>query len=609
MFVLYGAELAASPGFLFPAFSIFRFLDFQAVFRFLAFHRAVSVGRTPLAMTSTSRSFRRFIVALGCISLSVRSGAVEAGAPVTSTTAGIATISDPDRGPGTSTPAAPAPLPLPPAAKSLAELQAQLDAHLADPRFGEALWSVKVVSLANGQTLFAHHPARLMSPASNSKLYAGALALDRLGGDYRIVTPLLATRAPDARGTLPGDLIISGRGDPSWKAQPRNGDFWRTFDPFVAALKQAGIRRITGDVVADTTFLRMPAYGAGWVADDLTDYYGAEISALTLEENYADLRVTPAAEPGRACAFELVQPWTGLVLHNRTVTGPVGSARTVHSRRELGSNVVTIFGELPVGGAPELMDVTVAKPARWFAAALIEALRRADIVVEGQPRSVHWPEASPVPERAVRLGEITSPPLRDLVRAFMKPSQNLETDLIFDHVGELTRTPEAPVWRTSEQLGVAALREFLRSNQLPVEEVRFEEGSGLSRNNLASANATVALLQFMAAHREAAAFREALPIAGVDGTLRKRMKATAAEGNVRAKTGTLRWANSLSGYVTSAAGETLVFSILLNRHVAPVGRSTRDDIDAIAVMLARFAGRTTDATPVSTLPAPRPPGS
>ena len=126
---------------------------------------------------------------------------------------------------------------------------------------------------------------------------------------------------------------------------------------------------------------------------------------------------------------------------------------------------------------------------------------------------------------------------------------------------------------------------------LPADEVRFDEGSGLSRNNLVSANATTALLKFMAGHREAEAFHEALPIAGVDGTLRRRMKNTAAENNVRAKTGTLRWANSLSGYVTTAAGEKLVFSVMLNRAVVPAGRNARDDVDAIALMLAQFTGR------------------
>jgi D-alanyl-D-alanine carboxypeptidase/D-alanyl-D-alanine-endopeptidase (penicillin-binding protein 4) len=481
----------------------------------------------------------------------------------------------------------------PPAApiKSLADLRSQLDAHLAEPRFDGALWGVKVVSLESGAVLFESNASRLMSPASNSKLYAGALALDHFGGDYRIVTPLLASTPPNPDGTLDGDLIVSGRGDPSWKARPRRGDFWATFDPFVAAIKQAGVRRITGDVVADTTYFRQPGYGAGWVIDDLNDDYGAEISAITLEENYVDLRVRPAAVAGRACEFELMHPCTDLVFRNRTVTVEKGGARTLHARRELGGNVVHVFGELPVGGIDEMLDVTVPRPAAWFAACLKAALIRAGVPVEGKVRSVHWPDASPVTHRAVKLGEITSPSLREMVTAFMKPSQNLETDLIFAHVGEAVRAPDGPAWRTSEQCALLALRDFFRRNTLVADDVRFDEGSGLSRNNLTSANATVALLTFMSQHREAKTYFDSLPIAGVDGTIRRRMRETAAEGNVRAKTGTLRWANALSGYVTSAAGERLVFSVMLNRNVVPVGRFARDDVDAIAIMLARLEGR------------------
>ena len=477
------------------------------------------------------------------------------------------------------------------AAASGAELRAQLEAHVGEARFDGALWGVKIISLDTGRTLFEHHANRLLSPASNSKLYTGALALDRLGGDYRIVTPIFGAAKPDADGTIAGDVVVSGRGDPSWKAAPRGGDFWRTFEPFVAALRQAGVRHIAGDVVADATYFHGPPNGAGWTVDDFNDDYGAEISAITLEENYADLRVTPATVAGRACGFELLHPHTGLVIHNRTVTIAKGGSRYIEARRNPGENVVYVFGELPIDGADEILDLTVPRPAGWFAAALTAALVRGGIRVDGQPRSVRWPDASPVSDRVVKLGEITSPPLREIVRAFMKPSQNLETDLIFAHVGEGLRTAETPLWRTSEQLGVAALREFLQKRALPADEVRFEEGSGLSRNNLTTANATVRLLQVMTAHPEADAFFQSLPIAGVDGTIRRRMKGTAAEGNVHAKTGTLRWANSLSGYVTSAAGERLAFSLMLNRNIVPSGRFARDDLDSIAVMLARCTGR------------------
>jgi D-alanyl-D-alanine carboxypeptidase/D-alanyl-D-alanine-endopeptidase (penicillin-binding protein 4) len=517
----------------------------------------------------TVRAVRIFRASLVSVGLSIVAAGFAADAPV---------------------PASPA-LPAP---RSLEELRALLDAHVTQPRFESALWGVKVVSLRSGATLYEHQPGRLMSPASNSKLYAGALALDHFGSEYRISTPILATAAPDAGGRVGGHLIVSGQGDPSWKAATRRGDFWAIFEPFVAVLRRAGVRHVTGDLIADTTYFRGPAYGAGWVIDDLNDDYGAEFSAITLEDNYVDVRVVPAAEAGRPASFELLHPASGVTLHNRTRTVPAGGTRSLHARRTLGGSDVHVFGDVPIAGPEEILDVTVPQPARWFAAALQEALRRGGIRVEGTARAVAWPETSPVPASAVKLGEVVSPPLRELVSGFMKPSQNLETDLIFAHVGETLRPADAPEWRTTEQCAVTALGEFLRRHGLPADEVRFDEGSGLSRNNLASANATVALLRLMATHRDAPAFRDSLPIAGVDGTIRRRMKGTEAENNVRAKTGTLRWANTLSGYVTTAAGEPLAFSVMVNRAVVPPGKFARDDVDAIAVLLARFAGTTSE---------------
>ncbi len=476
------------------------------------------------------------------------------------------------------------------AAHTLDELRAQLTAHVEQPRFSGALWGVKVISLDSGKTIFEHHADRLMSPASNSKMYPGALALDQLGADYKIITPILATAKPDADGTIHGDLVISGRGDPSWNAKHAGTNFWNLFSPFVTELKKAGVRRVTGDLIGDTTFFRSPPTGGSWTVEDLENSEGAEISALTLADNMTLLRVKPAASVGEKCALEIVDPLTGLSLDNQTTTATNGATRHIEARRFRGENVVHVLGQLPVGGEAEPVDLPVLRPAEWFTAALKEALQQNGIIVDGAARVVAWP--SPPIVAKENIGQVISPPLRELVRDFMKPSQNLETDLIFEHTGETLRPADAPVWKTSEECAVAALETFLRTNNLPAADVHFDEGSGLSRNNLTTANASVALLQFMAKHKAAQAFYDSLPIAGVDGTIRRRMKGTPAENNVHAKTGTLRWVNALSGYVTTAAGEKLVFSLMLNRYDAPPGRKRTDELDDIAVMLARFTGRT-----------------
>lgn len=152
-------------------------------------------------------------------------------------------------------------------ANSLAELRSQLDAHVNQPRFSGALWGVKVASLTTGKTLYEYQADRLMSPASNSKLYAAALALDTFGGDYQLATPIFTTAKVGSSGTVRGDLIVSGRGDPSWKGT----NFAVILAPFVKVITNAGVRRITGDLVADGTFFHGPPSGGSWCVDDLED--------------------------------------------------------------------------------------------------------------------------------------------------------------------------------------------------------------------------------------------------------------------------------------------------------------------------------------------------
>jgi D-alanyl-D-alanine carboxypeptidase/D-alanyl-D-alanine-endopeptidase (penicillin-binding protein 4) len=477
-----------------------------------------------------------------------------------------------------------------------ADVVSRLNTQISQPRFDGALWGVKIVSLDSGKTVFENHADRLMSPASNSKLYTAALAFDHLGGDYHIVTPILASAKPDADGTLQGDLIIAGRGDPSWNDRRFGTNFWNLFEPFVAVVTNAGLRHVTGNLVADAGFFRGSPLGSGWTADDLQAAEAGEISALTLDDNVAQVSVVPGSNPGDPCKIEPLQPDTGLVFSNETMTVTNGGVARIDTYRPMDGKTVYVFGQLPAAGVQIVLDVAVPRPAEWFAAALKEALARHGITVDGPARVIIWPQIADYDIRtAVKLGEVSSPPLRELVRAFMKPSQNLEDDLLFEHVGETSRDSNSSPTATSEHLAVIALDQFLAKVGVPAREVHFDEGSGLSRNNLTTANATVALLQYMTTNRWADDFVNALPVAGVDGTLRRRMKNTPAFQNVRAKTGTLRWVNSLSGFVTTAAGERLAFSLMLNRYVPPPDRRPTAELDDIAVMLAQFAGQTDES--------------
>jgi len=476
--------------------------------------------------------------------------------------------------------------------KTVAELQQQLSAHLTQHKFDAALWGVKVVLLDSGKVIFEENPQKLFSPASNSKLYTVALALDRLGADYRIKTSLYAAAKPSA-GVLQGDLVVFGRGDPTINARLHNNEIFAALEPLVAALTNAGVQRITGDLIGDDSYFRGPPYGSGWAWDDTESYYGAEISALTINDNSLQVSVKPGSKVGETCALTISPPTSYISFSNRTETATNGVRRTISFYRPLEQNAIYASGRMPLEIPIFMDDVTVHNPAGLFISFFKEALMRHGIKVEGKLRTVNWLERQVDPiriEKLVEMGSVESPPLRDIAREIMKPSQNLYTDLLLAHVGEQHRIAQSAPNETSEELGIRELNKFLAETGVKKGDVFFEEGSGLSRNNLTTPNATVALLQYMSRHKCADVYSNSLPIAGVDGTLRGRMKGTAAAGNVRAKTGTLRWANSLSGYVTTAAGERLLFSIMLNRDPEP-SRVARADVDAIAVMLAEFNGR------------------
>lgn len=483
--------------------------------------------------------------------------------------------------------------PTPPA--TLAELQQRLAEHVAQSKFAAALWGVKIVSLDSGKTVFEHNSQKLFSPASNSKLYTVALAVDRLGPDYRLKTSLYARAKPSKSGTLAGDLIVYGRGDPVINARLNGGDICQALEPLVAALTNAGVKRISGDLVGDESYFHGPPFGSGWVWEDLEYYYGAEVSALTINDNTLSLSAKPGPRIGEACQLTLA-PATGcLVFSNRTETATNGARRGIHFYRPPDENVIYASGQMPIGDTNLTEVVTVHGPGRLFVSFLKEALARHGIKVRGKLRTLGWLDHRTGAldcAKLVELGSMESPPLRELAREIEKPSQNLYTDLLLAHVGEQFRTAD-DADRTSEELGIRELNKFLEEAGIKKGDVIFEEGSGLSRDNLTTPDATVALLRFMSRHKCAGVYLEALPIAGVDGTLKNRMKGTAAAGNARAKTGTLRWANSLSGYLTTAAGERLVFSLMLNRYHSPdSNRPSREDLDAIAVMLAAFTGRT-----------------
>jgi D-alanyl-D-alanine carboxypeptidase/D-alanyl-D-alanine-endopeptidase (penicillin-binding protein 4) len=488
---------------------------------------------------------------------------------------------------------------------NLPELQERIREILRRPELSSALTGIKVVSLDTGSVLFEENSAKLLRPASNMKLYTIATALDRLTPEFRFVTSVYAQSQPNSAGVIKGDLTIVGRGDPSLAARFNNGDYFKGVDDLASRIVGAGVKRVEGDLVGDATYFTGPRYGSGWEWEDLTWYYGAEVSPLTINDNALDLFIKPAPEVGRPAIITTGPPDPLLTITNQVMTSPKGTRRTLSLYRGLGEDKITISGSIPIDDRGYSGGIGISHPALLFVYLLRSSLAQKGVVVSGKSRVVQPAEGTiplnpalskltlaTIPRVTTSQTEITalqSPPLARVAAQTLKPSQNLYTELILRTLGKvIPPPPTANGSETSEELGLEAVKSFLKTVGIRPESLVLDDGSGLSRNDMITADASVQLLTFMSRHRYSDVFREALPIAGVDGTLRNRMKNTAAENNLRAKTGSLSSAASLSGYVTTAAGERLVFSIMVNNYPADV-EPRLICIDPIAVLLASFA--------------------
>lgn len=484
--------------------------------------------------------------------------------------------------------------------KTVEELRARIREVLSRPELAPSQVAVKVASLDTGRTLYEENAEKLLHPASNMKIYTVAAAIDRLTPDYRFKTSAYVPMMPDSLGAVRGDLIIYGRGDPSFAASFNNGDYYKAIDDFAARIAASGIKRIEGNIVGDESYFTGGRLGYGWEWDDLQWHYGAEVSALTVNDNSLDLFVKAGATVGSP-AVVTTGPVTPLIsIVNRATTSPQGTRRNLKVVKPLGTNILEVSGSVPLGlDATDqglIGSIAVPNPALVFVYMLRSSLATKGVTITRQSLTIDARGRGGIPLRTESLVEIASwqsPPLSLIAAKTMKPSQNLYTELLLRTLGK-TAVPNSlspNSERTSADDGIEVVKTFLRGAGIePRGNFVQADGSGLSRHNYITASATMQLLTYMSTHRFNAAFRDSMPIAGVDGTLRTRLKGTPAAGNLRAKTGTISGVASLSGYVTSAAGERLVFSIILNNYPEE-SSSRRSFIDAIALLLASFTGR------------------
>jgi D-alanyl-D-alanine carboxypeptidase/D-alanyl-D-alanine-endopeptidase (penicillin-binding protein 4) len=463
-------------------------------------------------------------------------------------------------------------------------LRRSIDSVVNAAEFANGHWGVLAVT-TRGDTLYSHNAGKLFMPASNQKILTSAVALAQLGPDYRYRTSFVA-HGPIEGGVLQGDLGIVGRGDPSVSDHMR-GDAMLPLLEIADTLAARGIQRVRGKLLAEGNAFPDAVLGFGWSWSDLEEEYSAATDELLFNEGFTNVIVRAGARAGDSVRVETrpTRSWPMVRVSAVTVAPVVMPADTtlprpprpaLEIRKDTLSGDVLVSGTIVAGDSATLV-VTHRDPAAAYVAAFREALAIRGITISDEA----IPSAT-----ADTIVTLTSPPLREILPPFMKPSQNQIGEMLFKTLG---------LERDSMKVGTAAAgrrvveKQLLAWGAVPSGFV-VRDGSGLSRYDYISPETIIHVLDAMRGDTAFAVFYAAMPIAGVDGTIRGRMRGTPAAANVRAKTGSVAQARSLSGYVVALSGDTVTFSILANNWNVPAGRVTAA-ADSIAARLASYRRR------------------
>lgn len=466
-----------------------------------------------------------------------------------------------------------------PATDPRGSLIEKIDARFDDPKFANAFWGVVIQSLETGEVWYERNPEKVFMPASNEKILTTAATLMELGPDFRFETHLCHTGTIEG-GTLKGNLVVFGNGDPTLYERFYK-DSRDVFREFAAAIKAKGITRIAGDVIGDDNAFDDEHLGSGWSLDGLDDWYSAEFGALSLNENYIDFTIVPPKTADGAAEIRPNLPSSYYTVVNRIRVNASGGA-AVSARRAYGTNEFVFTGSVGAGGRTTVLSPTITNPTAFYVTVLKEVLMEEGIAVDG--KAVDCDDIAGWKSSPTELASIIvhpSPPLSEILTMLMKRSQNMFAETM----------PHLMAWKRDGvgtfRGGRKVVQERLAEFGVDPGSYVYRDGSGLTRYNLVSPRTLAKVLTGMRKTPHGAIWRDTMPIAGVDGTLRNRMKGTAAEKNVRAKTGTISNVRALSGYVTTADGEELVFSFLVNSHTTS-STETEKVTDDVCAYLASY---------------------
>lgn len=445
-------------------------------------------------------------------------------------------------------------------------LAKKIEELIETSEFANARWGVFVVSLKDGRILAARDAQKLFTPASVQKIITSVVAFDKLGADFRWKTSVFASGKIE-NGVLDGDLILYGQGAPDLSDEG--------IENLANQLKAKGLQKVKGNIIGDESYFKGDNFGDGWAWNELQWYYGAEASALSINHNQVNLSL----QNGKPAASTSFMQVSGEVKPNKD-----GGIESIGVKREIGENRVYVWGE------GKNLDVRVAmqNPALWSARIFKEALQKKGITVEGEARSADWKTENKFDvANAEALATVESQTLEEIVRRMNKDSVNLYAELILRTLGKKfgeeapDENPKAQKTRGDDAAGTCVIKKWLTENGATFQETEtIRDGSGLSRLNFLTPETLGRTLIAAAQIKAAETFKNSLPIAATDGTLRGRL------GNVRgkilAKTGSITAINSLAGYAKNER-ETLAFVILCNNETRKADSSVL--IDAIATAL------------------------
>lgn len=449
-----------------------------------------------------------------------------------------------------------------------------LDQLLADPILEGSLVSLTVRDVGTGATLYQRNGHTRLLPASSLKLLTTAAAMDVLGPQYRFSTQVLSN-GKLKNGHLDRNLYLRGTGDPSIHAAD--------YHKLAADLAALGIKRISGDLVIDDTAFDTIRLGVDWANDDESSSSAAQISALSLSPNNdfdastVIVTVSAPAIEGEPAVVSISPPNRILTVTN---SATLGTNNTIRVSREHGTNHLSISGTLPADTQSRKW-VSVWEPTRLVADVFEQALLAQGIETGGQTII-----GALTPSDSRVLASHDSPPLAQLMTPLLKLSNNGMTEVLLKVMGRSTADAG------TAEAGIVAVRGFLQRQGLERGEMIQVDGSGLSRRNMISTQDLTGLLLSVRDEVWFDSWYKALPIAGnpermLGGTLRNRLRGTFAEGNLHAKTGSMTSVSSLSGYLDSVAGRSLVFAMITNNYMVP-GAAVKQLEDKVAVALTQW---------------------